>query len=374
MARDEGQERTEEATEKRLRESREKGQVARSKELTTLLLVMGGAVLFMFFGKYFSSTMLQVVHDGLTVTRAQAFDLQLGINKSIELLIHIGLAFLPFLLVLFVLAIFSAIVVGGLVFSFDAISPKLERMDPIKGIKKMFSVKSVVELSKALLKFSLVALTFICVMSFKLPEIFTLDKAPLEIGVILSTQTLVLGLLLMGLALILIAAIDVPFVMWDHARQLKMTKQEIKDEAKDTEGKPEVKGKQRQIQREIARRRQIANVPTADVIITNPEHYAVAVKYNENMSAPVVVAKGVDLIAEMIKKVAKAHRIPFVRAPEIARSIYYNVELEAEIPSGLYLAVAQILAYVYEVKHFRPGQGPYPSLPKRFDIPEELRR
>ena len=374
MSKDDSQERTEEATEKRLRESREKGQVARSKELTTLLLTAGGGLLFLAFGKHIATTLLKIFDEGLTVSRHEAFDIMLGINKCFAILGQIGIAFIPFLLVLFLMSIFSALVVGGLVFSLESISPKLERMDPIKGIKKIISLKSLVELAKALLKFFLVGLTFILIMKLKIYDIFSLDKAPLEIGAILSTETLVIGLLLMSVALIIIAAIDVPFVIWDHARQLKMTKQELKDEAKDTEGKPEVKSKQRQIQRDIARRRQISRVSTADVIITNPEHYAVAIKYNETMSAPVVVAKGVDLVAEMIKKVAKSHRIPFVRSPGLARSIYYHVDLEGEIPSGLYLAVAQVLAYVYEVKHFRPGQGPYPILPKKLDIPEALRR
>jgi flagellar biosynthetic protein FlhB len=231
----------------------------------------------------------------------------------------------------------------------------------------------VVEFVKAILKFILLLGFSLVVFRSKLTEVFFLDKEAVNVSIANSISILLFTGLVLAFSLVIIALIDVPFQLWEHARQLKMTKQEVRDDAKDTEGKPEVKQKIRAKQRELRKRRMLSKVPTANVIITNPTHFAVAVKYDDTaMAAPIVVAKGVDLIAEMVKKVAKANNIPFVSAPPLARALYYHVELDEEIPAGLYVAVARVLAYIYELNLYHAGQGNEPTQPREFNIPKEL--
>lgn len=373
MARDDSQERTEEATEKRLRESREKGQITRSKELNTMVVMFSAALISMALGQHIATGLQRVYRECFTLTKTEIFDPSILQTKLIDSIILAGETILPFLLLVTLFALIGPTLLGGIVFSTDSFMPKLERLEPIKGLKKIFSWKTLIELIKALLKFGLVATTFVVIMKVNIYKIFALDDLPFEISVNNTLDLLQLSFLLMCISLIVITMIDVPFQLWDHARQLKMSKQEVKDEMKDTEGKPEVKGKIRRMQQEISKRRMMSQVPEADVIITNPTHFAVAIKYCQySMNAPVVVAKGADLIAEMIRKIGKEHKIPLVSAPLLARSIYYTTEIEDEVPSGLYVAVAKILAYVYELKHYRPGRGHYPEKPTEFEIPDEI--
>ena len=375
MANDQAQEKTEEATEKRKTEAREKGQVARSKELNTTIILLGGLIGFVVFNNYLASYMYTMFYDAFTLNKNTMFTC-LEMKRQFAHLLILGVkAIVPFLLLLLFISAVGPMLMGGINFSSEAIAPKLERLDPIQGIKKIISWRMVIELVKAVLKFILIAIAFLLVINVKKYDIFSLDELNVFISIPIAIKILFLALLAMASPLLFIVAIDIPFQIWNYSKQLKMTKQEVQDEHKDTEGKPEVKSKIKKAQMEIRKRRMMSNVPKADVIITNPTHFAVAIAYKEHsMQAPVVVAKGVDLISEMIKKVAKAHEIPIVSIPELARTIYYTVDLEDEIPTSLYVAVAKVLAYAFELKLYKNGEAEKPVLPDHYPIPDELKR
>jgi flagellar biosynthesis protein FlhB len=281
---------------------------------------------------------------------------------------------LPFLIGIVLVALFAPMLIGGFNFSVEAFAIKLDRLDPIKGLKKIISLKSLIELIKAIMKFSLICICFVALVNYKLQDVFSLDQKAINLAVNESANTVLFTMLIISMPLILVSLIDVPFQIWDNAKQLKMTKQEIKDEMKDTEGKPEVKSKLKALQRELRKRRMMSNVAKADVVITNPTHFAVAIKYDEMRNpAPIVLAKGTNLVAEMIKKVAKANGVPFVSAPALARAIYFNVEIDEEVPSGLYVAVAKVLAYIYELRLYNKGDIDKPVLPSNLSIPKEFK-
>lgn len=373
MAADDAQEKTEEPTERRREEARKRGQIVRSKELNTMALIFGGVITLYSLTGHIASNLQALFYRGFTIDRIEIFNLELFFARLDNLVTYGITLVLPFLIIIVIVALLASVAVGGFHFSIDAISFKWDRLDPINGIKKMFSWKAIMELVKAVVKFALIVGFFIAILHNKIAQIFLLDKATIYLAITSSVDILLYTGLILALALIIIAIIDVPFQFWHHARQLKMSKQELRDELKDSDGKPEVKSKIREKQRELRKRRMMANIPKANVIITNPTHFAVAIKYDDaTMAAPVVVAKGVDLVAELIKKVAKAHNIPFVEAPPLARSLYYHVELEAEIPAGLYVAVAKILAYIYELQVYKSGGGEEPTQPREFPIPKEL--
>ena len=239
----------------------------------------------------------------------------------------------------------------------------------------MFSLKALVELLKGLAKFLVVGSLCVLVLLTQEKDLLSLANEDVVAAMGHGMQILGWAFLLMASTTLLITAVDVPYQLYDYQQKLKMTLQEVKDEMKNTEGKPEVKGRIRQLQREISQRRMMSEVPQADVVITNPEHYAVALKYAEDeRAAPVVVAKGVDRVALKIREIAKEHDVPIVTAPPLARAIYFNAELDAEIPEGLYVAVAQILAYVYQLREYQRRRGPRPSDLGDLPIPDELRR
>ncbi len=275
--------------------------------------------------------------------------------------VAVGLS--PFFGLIAVAAIIGSVGVGGWNMSFQALAPDLKKMDPIAGIKKrLFSISSLVELLKAIGKFVVVAVVAILVIYFYFPRMLSLSKMSLDVAVSSTLNTLVFCYLFIVLSVLVIVFIDVPFQIWNHTKSLKMTKDEVKREMKDTEGKPEVKSKVRQLQREMAQRRMMGNVPEADVVITNPTHYAVALKYEPGSEgAPMLIAKGADLVALKIREIATFHKVDVLESPLLARAIYNTTELDQEIPEGLYRAVAQILAYVYQLKAYRNGEAPAPG-------------
>jgi flagellar biosynthetic protein FlhB len=247
-------------------------------------------------------------------------------------------------------------------------------LDPIAGIKRMFSLNSLVELGKGIAKVSLIiAIACVLLMSMK-GELLGLSREPLEAAIVHSTSLSLWAAIFLSSATVIIAMVDVPFQMFQHKKKLRMSRQDIKDELKDTEGKPEVKSKVRQMQMQMAQNRMMAEVPDADVVITNPTHYSVALKYNpESSGAPILVAKGADHIALKIREIAKANDVEFVESPALARSIFYTTELEQEVPEGLYVAVAQVLAYVFQLRQFRQGHGKRPYYVANPNIPPDLR-
>ena len=262
---------------------------------------------------------------------------------------------------------------GGWSFSLKAVSFKWEKLDPIKGLGRVFALKGLMELSKVLAKFALIAGISAGILWSLIDELLGLGSEPVATAIIHVAKLCGWSFLACSSGLIIIALIDAPFQLWQHNKQLKMTKQEIKDENKETDGRPEVKGRIRALQQELSQRRMMEAVPTADVIITNPTHYAVALSYDQfNMKAPVVVAKGADLIAANIRAVAEQHNVAIVSAPPLARALYASTEIDQEIPGGLYVAVATILTYVYQLKTTYTSGGIAPDVPGDLPIPDEL--
>ncbi|MFZ0468578.1 MAG: flagellar biosynthesis protein FlhB [Thiogranum sp.] len=369
---EDGQEKTEDATPKRLEEAREKGQVPRSKELTSMAMLLMAALSMALLGRHMVEQLGQIMHQGLVIERAKAFDHFAVIELFGTALGQAMLLLLPFLLVMLVTAFAAPVALGGWSFSTEALAFKPDKLNPLQGMKRIFAVRGVVEMVKSLAKFLLIGSIGAGLLWHYLPELMGLGRESVEAGLAHTGSILSKSFIVLSASLLLIAAIDVPYQLWDHAKNMKMTRQEVRDENKNTEGKPEVKSRIRQMQRDIAQRRMMEAIPKADVVITNPTHYAVALRYNAGkMSAPIVVAKGVELVASQIRTVAVANKVPLYEAPPLARALYYSTEINHEVPAGLYLAVAQILAYVFQLKASAHG-GPVPNRPGPVDVSDEF--
>lgn len=372
---DSGQERTEEATPKRQQDAKEKGDIPRSKELNTTAILLGGAGSLLAFGGSISTELSGMMRANFTFSRDEIFDPQSMLANLGQSMVESMMALIPFFIIVALAAIIGPVALGGWVMSTKSLAPKAERISPLAGIKRMFAKRALMELIKTIAKFMLVATLSWIILDWMTDDILALAKQ--DVIPAMGSALRIVGWAVLGLSstMILISFIDVPFQISSHAKKLKMTMQEVKDEMKNTEGKPEVKSRIRQLQYDMAQGRMMSAVPEADVVITNPEHYAVALRYNsDNMGAPVLVAKGADLIAFKIREIAKAHDIPVLAAAPLARAVFHSTELEQEIPAGLYVAVAQVLAYIFQLQRFekRQGQrpGPMPDLP----IPTELQR
>lgn len=373
MAESDGQERTEQATPKREQEAREKGQVPRSRELSTVAALMAAATALIAMGESLTRALAAQMQRGLSLTREQVFDTAKLPMHFLNAVVEALLTLMPFFALMVVVVIAASAVLGG--WAFTAISFKWEKLDPIKGMGRVFAWRGLVEMLKGMAKFALVAVTALLVLKVMGAQFLGLGRESLPQGLAHVGSLLSWIFLLLSATLLIVAFIDVPFQLWDHQRQLRMTKQEVRDEYKQTEGSPEVKGRIRRMQMEIAQRRMMAEVPKADVVVTNPTHYAVALRYDQARGdAPVVVAKGSDLIALKIRTVAQENDVPVLEAPPLARALYHSTELEQPIPVGLYRAVAMVLAYVYHLRqgplYSREGVVTMPDLP----IPDDLRR
>lgn len=346
-----GTEKSEEPTEKKLRESREKGQIPRSRELTTLLMTLSAAVFLLLYGAQMYFDLETIMTQGLSLERDHAYDVLKMWDLIQALLIQSIYMILPFMLLMAFIALVSPMLLGGWSFSTKAMAPKISKLNPISGIKRMFSAKALLELFKALAKFTLVMTIATFFLYSVFSEVLGLGAEPLKQAMAHAGMVIVQAFIFVSLSLIVVAVIDVPFQLWDHNRQLKMTKQEVKEEFKQQEGNPEVKGRIRQVQREMSQQRMMQKVPEADVIVTNPTHFAVALKYEaEAMQEPVVLAMGVDFMASQIRTIAKENDIPVIEAPPLARALYYNAEVDRPIPYDLFKAVATVLAYVFQLK------------------------
>ncbi|HHH43999.1 MAG TPA: flagellar type III secretion system protein FlhB [Gammaproteobacteria bacterium] len=369
---EDGQEKTEQATPKKQEEARNKGQVPRSRELTTMAMLLVGAASVSMMGGPLIQQLGGVMRMGLQVERSKVFDPWAIIDILSQAVYHGFLSLVPFLLVMLVTALAAPVALGGWAFSTEAIAFKAEKLNPLKGLKRIFAARGLIELVKALAKFILIGSVGAGLLWHFLPQLMGLGREPVVAALAHTGSILSLSFVVLSASLLLIAAIDIPFQLWDHAKNLKMTRQEVRDEAKNTEGKPEVKSRIRSMQREVAQRRMMQEIPNADVVITNPTHYAVALRYDaERMAAPVVVAKGVELVAGQIRAVATANRVPLYEAPPLARALYYSTDINQEVPAGLYLAVAQILAYIFQLKASVHG-GPLPVRPDEPEVPDEF--
>ena len=370
---DSSQEKTEEATPKKLDKAREEGQVPRSKELTTTAVLLAGTLGLVFFGSLLAGKMMAIIRMNFQMSRESIFDTEFMFAQLGASFWQAFLGLIPFFSIVLVAAIAGPVALGGWLFSTKSLAPKLDRMDPIKGLGRMFSAKSLIELVKAIGKILVVVgVAFVLLKSMQ-DALLGLANEGIEQGIIHSVTLSLWAAVFLSSATIIIAMVDIPFQIWDHAKKLKMSRQDIKDEMKDSEGKPEVKGKIRQMQQQIAQSRMMASVPDADVVITNPTHYSIALKYNpETMQTPILLAKGVDFMALKIREVAKEKKIEFVEAPLLARAIYNTTDLDEEIPAGLYVAVAQVLAYIFQLREFRKGQGERPQHPRKIDVPKDM--
>jgi len=371
---DSSQEKTEEPTARRIEKSREEGQVPRSKELNTAAILMMGTGGLLLSGEQLGKAMTDIMRSAFSLPREALFDeKQMGLYLANSAIIAVE-ALAPLMIFLFIASIAGSIALGGWLLSAKAVAPKFSRMNPIKGLGRMFSLKSLVELGKAIAKVSVVLFFAIIILKTQTEELLGLSRESTVLAMAHSAQILGWSFFFLSCTMILIVIVDVPFQIYEHQKNLKMTKQEVRDEYKDTEGKPEVKGKIRQLQRELSQRRMMQDVPQADVVITNPTHFSVALRYKpDSDDAPILLAKGGDQIALKIREIANANDVEIVEAPALARAVYYNSEIGQEIPSGLYMAVAQILAYVFQLRQFRRRASKRPNMPD-LPIPDELRR
>ncbi len=361
---DTSQEKTEQPTPKKLREAREKGQIPRSKELNSMTIMVAGAIGLLFMGSYIIGSLSGLMTSGFSLSRVEIQDTASIIIRFENAIYDAFIGLLPFLSLMVIVAILTPLMLGGWSFSLDQISFKGERLDPIAGIKRIFSARGLMELVKALAKFLVVSVIAVIFMWTNADEFLHLGREPFYQGLTHAAWLFGYAFLVMSLALLLIAAIDVPFQLWDHSNKLKMTMQEVRDEMKETEGRPEVKSRIRGLQQEMAQRRMMQDVPDADVIITNPTHYAVALKYDpETMAVPVVVAMGKDLIALKIREIGQASGVEIFEAPPLARALFAHSKLGQEIPGQLYYAVAQVLAFIFQLKNAREHGLDIPDRP-----------
>lgn len=363
------QDRTERATPKRLREAREKGQLPRSRELTTALLVGTAVAVLMMAGAGIAAGAVQLMRHAFDFGVA---DLQSAADLPFRALraLREGLWLVaPVLLLGLAVALVAPLLLGGWNFSPSVLLPDFARTDPLAGLGRMFSGRTLVELLNGLLKVGVLGVIAVLTLWNSRQELLGLSSLSVGEGLSRVAASALYLVLMLSLGLLAIAALDVPYQLWKNRRELRMSKQEIREEFKQSEGRPEVKSRIRQAQQALSRRRMMQEVPKADVVVTNPTHYAVALRYSAGkMRAPRVVAKGADLIAQHIRELAREHRVPIVSAPPLARALYRSAELEQEIPTALYQAVAQVLTYVYQLRNWRGGSKP-PALPEVGEVP-----
>ncbi len=370
-----GQERNLDPTAKRLEDARREGQVPRSRDLAHLLMLgaAGGALVFLV--QPLMQACRSVMVGGLRFDYLTATDPTALAQRFSDLMATALMALLPVLGVMLLAAVAAPLVMGGFIFVPGQAQPQFSRLSPLSGLGRMFSLRSVVELTKVMLVALLLGVLGAVFLTTHLPDFASLAGASLPKGMAQMGQLLAGGFFALMTGLMVTSAIDVPFQIFQHHKQLKMSLEEVRREEKESQGDPHIKARIRSAQREMARKRMMAAVPTADVVVTNPTHYAVALKYAEGQGgAPVVVAKGADAVAGKIRELARDHQVPVLSAPPLARALYRHVELGAEIPAALYTAVAQVLAYVFQLRHWSGGAGrvPYPSQPQEIEVPEGM--
>jgi flagellar biosynthesis protein FlhB len=350
-----GGERTEEPSQRRLQEARERGQVPRSRELTNFATMIGGSVAITATGAALAGRMSQMMRQSLAIDALKLEDPQAMLSALGQAAIASLLAALPVFAALTGLVLLAAVLLGGWNFSPTALVPDFSRMSPLSGWKRLFGLHGVSELGKALLKCLVVGAVCAGIVSWLFADVLALGRMAPRAAIGRGASLLCWAFVWLCASLALIAMVDVPLQLFQFKRSLRMSRQELRDEAKETDGRPETKQRIRQMQQQLARRRMMHQVPTADVVSVNPTHFAVALKYDpKNMRAPRVVAKGVDLVAQNIRRIAEEHRVPIFDSPRLARALYRSTDLNREIPAGLYVAVAQVLSYIFRIRTLNP--------------------
>lgn len=364
---------TEAATPRRLEKAREEGQVARSRELSTFLLLAGGVGGLWAMGSTLYAQLGLVVEQSFLFERSVAFDPAVMVAHFWSLAQRSLLALLPLLILLLLIALVAPMLLGGWLLSAKSLAPQFSRLNPLKGLKRLFSTHALAELGKAIAKSLLVGAVAVQFISSHVGEMMALMTQPLPQALANALQLAAWACAVIVLTLIVVIGIDVPYQLWSHAKKLRMSKEDLRQEHKESEGDPHVKGRIRAQQQAVARRRMMSKVPTADVIVTNPTHYAVALAYQEgSMGAPRVVAKGTELVAARIRELGAEHGVPLLEAPPLARALYRHVDLDKEIPAELYTAVAEVLAWAYRLKRVREEGGEMPQAPHDLPVPAEL--
>jgi len=373
MAEESDQERTEAPSPQRLEKAREEGQVPQSRELATFVVLMTGGAALWVMARGLGQSMSQIVRGGLQFNPAIARDSAYVMAQLSDQFLDAALALAPFLALVLIAALASPMLLRGWLFSTKAFMPDFNRLNPLSGIKRMFSTQGLVELVKSLAKVGLLGVVAVWLIWSNLDAIFSLSLEEPSSAIQHMGDLIGKVFLLASGAMIFIVVLDLPYQLWSFYNKLKMTKEQLRQEAKESEGDPHIKARIRAQQREAARRRMMSEVPTADVVVTNPTHYAVALKYTEGkMGAPRVVAKGADAVAARIREVAAENRVPLLEAPPLARALFRHTELGDEIPATLYAAVAEVLAYVFQLRHFQQLGGAYPEAPTALPVPPEL--
>ena len=367
------QEKTEAATPRRLEKAREEGQVARSRELTTFLLLLTGVGGLWSLSSHLYGHLGMAMEQSFLFDRSQAFDVAPMLSHVLMLAQETLLALLPLFLLLLVVALVAPMLLGGMVASAKSLQPQLSKLNPVKGLKRIFSVQALAELAKVIAKAVLVGTVVAIFLVNQIGQFMELMDLPIRQAIGKALQLAAMACGLMILTLVVVILIDVPYQLWHHAKKLRMTKEEIKREHKESEGDPHVKARIRSQQQAVARRRMMSQVPTADVVVTNPTHYAVALSYQDGkMAAPRVVAKGVDAVAARIRELADEHAVPMMEAAPLARALYRHVDLEAEIPVELYTAVAEVMAWAFSLKRARAEGDVLLPPPEDLPVPAEL--
>ena len=356
--------RTEQPTQKRLDDAREKGPIPRARDLTAAAVMLIAGLALLGLGEGLGAKLAEMMRGGLTIDAGELRDGDAMLSALRRSALGALVAVAPVLGLTLLAALGAPLALGGWSFSTSGMTPDLKRMDPIAGFGRMFSVRAWVELGKGLGKFAVVGTAGVMMLWIERDALLGLSSEPVGAGILHAFSLTGQALLALTAALVLIAAIDVPFQLWQYKRDLMMTREEVRKEMRESEGSPEMKGRIRQMQRERAQGRMMQEVPTADVVIVNPTHYAVALRYDEKRNrAPVVVAKGVDHMAAKIREVANANGVPLFEAPPLARALHKAVDLGEEIPAQLYVAVAQVLTYVFQLKASRRERTSPPRAP-----------
>ncbi|SFR07799.1 flagellar biosynthetic protein FlhB [Enterobacter sp. kpr-6] len=370
---DDSEDKTEAPTPHRIEKAREEGDIPRSRELTSVLVLVVGVSIIWIGGESIGRRLAALLASGLRFDHGIVNDPNLVLGQIILLLKEAMFALLPLIAGVVIIALFSPILLGGLVFSGKSIQFKFSKLNPLTGIARLFSAQVGAELVKAVLKSLLMGSTAGAYLWHKWPEIMRLiSESPITA---MSNALNIAGMcaLMVVISIIPMVGFDVIWQLYSHFKKLRMSRQDIRDEYKESEGDPHVKGRLRQMQRAAARSRMMADVPKADVIVNNPTHYSVALQYDENkMSAPKVVAKGAGLVALRIREIGEENRIPMLEAPPLARALYRHAEIGQQIPGQLYAAVAEVLAWVWQLKRWRLAGGTAPAKPANLPVPEAL--
>jgi flagellar biosynthesis protein FlhB len=350
-----GGERTEEPSQRRLQDARERGQVPRSRELTNFATMIGGSVALIATGSTFAGRMSDIMRGQMSFD-AQMLDDPQSMFSALRHAAGLAVAgALPIFGALVVLVLLAGIALGGWNFSPVALVPDFTRMSPLEGVKRLLGLRGLTELGKALLKCAVVGGVCAAVVAWMFGDVLALGRMAPRAAIGRSATLVSWAFVWLCASLALVAVVDVPLQLFQYKRSLRMTRQELRDEAKEHDGSPQTKQRIRQMQQAVARRRMMHKVPTADVVIVNPSHFAVALKYEPaNMRAPQVVAKGTDLVAQAIRRIAEEHRVPIFESPKLARALHKSTDLNREIPAGLYMAVAQVLSYIFRIRTMNP--------------------